>query len=322
MDPNILYYVIFTAFQGLLDIHKQRHAEPATMNTRLPARSPARSPNFDCVALIKRTLPPARNTPQNQADLMVPVHNPGHLTPLEKKKLLRNCKQHNLSFYRFEKSCRRAALFDFWKQLGLTELVYNPESDDDGISQIKVNPQSRYIPYTNKPLQWHTDGYYSLGKKTIRAFAMHCIHPASSGGQNTYLNPEVLIARLLKENPDYITALMHPQAMTVLPNTDDEKSHRAASTTPMLTVEENHLLLRYSERTHSIAWNKDPLLTQARARIKQILREDSPEHIACRLNANEGVVCNNVLHCRSGFQQAKQATPRLLYRARFNNYIQ
>ena len=281
------------------------------------------TPDFNgCIATIRKMLQPVYSRPEKPTCLMVSIHNPQKLSSTEKEDLLSNCRHHNLSFYRFENPCKRAELFDFWKQLGLKELVYNPHSDDDGISQIKVNRHSQYIPYTNKPLRWHTDGYYNPGEKTIRAFAMHCIQPASSGGQNTYLNHEVVLAQLLKENPDYVTALTHPRAVTVLPNTTAENFYRSESISPVLVVEENHLLLRYSERTRSIVWRDDPLLAQARTRIAQILREDSPYHIGYKLNTNEGVVCNNVLHCRSPFQQDDQSTPRLLYRARFSNRIQ
>ena len=234
--------------------------------------------------------------------------------------LRRNCQQHNISFYRLAKPCTRSELFHLWKALGLRSIVANPESTTDGISEIKVNAQSRYIPYTNQPLRWHTDGYYNTGNKTIRAFAMHCVSPAAAGGTNIYYNPVVLLAQLLKKDPRLLSALLDPQAMTIPENMRDKHASRKTVVVPMLVVEEDAFTLRYTERSQAIRWGQNPLLDTVRGEIHTILNQQSEYHISHTLQANEGVICNNVLHCRSAFQDNPN-TPRLIYRARFQQKV-
>ena len=53
-------------------------------------------------------------------------------------------------------------------QLGLHRLDANWLADEDGISRITVaaqratrrRPAAAYIPYTDRAIKWHTDGYY------------------------------------------------------------------------------------------------------------------------------------------------------------------
>jgi alpha-ketoglutarate-dependent taurine dioxygenase len=61
-------------------------------------------------------------------------------------------------------------------------------ADEDGISQIAVadstaGDRTAFIPYTNRPIKWHTDGYYHPQSRQIRAMILHCVRAASSGGE-------------------------------------------------------------------------------------------------------------------------------------------
>ncbi len=253
--------------------------------------------------------------------LMVSIQDINDLNTAEENALRANCIKHNMAFYRLNKPCTRSDLFTLWNRLGLHNLINNPESSSDGISEIKVNTQSRYIPYTHQALQWHTDGYYNTGQKSIRAFAMHCVHPATTGGMNTYYNPDTLIAQLFKKDPRWVAALMHPKAMTIPANTLEDRASRCEVTTPILSIEEGRFLLRYTERAHAIVWNTDPILPKVRAYAHDLLANTSAYHLSYNLQANEGVICNNVLHCRSAFKQTDGSSPRLLYRARFHQRV-
>jgi hypothetical protein len=59
-------------------------------------------------------------------------------------------------------------------QVGLHQLDGNWLADEDGISPIAVSqpPGDRpaFIPYTNRPIKWHTDGYYQPPERKIRAW--------------------------------------------------------------------------------------------------------------------------------------------------------
>ena len=51
----------------------------------------------------------------------------------------------------------------------MEKLDANLRSDEDSISSLEVREQNgnQYIPYTNKALSWHTDGYYNPLDKQI-----------------------------------------------------------------------------------------------------------------------------------------------------------
>jgi hypothetical protein len=69
-------------------------------------------------------------------------------------------------------------LLAFGRHLGLCRLDNNPCADERAVSVIAVRPTGRaseYIPYTNRPLSWHTDGYYTCATPPG--------HATSSGNQ-------------------------------------------------------------------------------------------------------------------------------------------
>jgi len=89
-------------------------------------------------------------------------------------------------------------------------------ADDDGITALKVQKsqwRKRYIPYTNHAIHWHTDGYYNPIYQQIMALNLHCVRPAMEGGENALMDHEIAYLQLRDESPEYIEALMHPDAM-------------------------------------------------------------------------------------------------------------
>ncbi len=254
----------------------------------------------------------------------VDVANPNALSSQEYATLTERCRRRNFAFYRLGICDDKSALKRLWAQLGLRTPVANPCADRDGISRIEATPDARYIPYTTRPLKWHTDGYYNAAADTIRAFVMHCVRPADRGGENRYFDPELLYILLRDENPDYVTALMHPQTLTVPQDSEamNPASTREARTAPVLALhpQSGDLIMRYTERRHYVVWRKDRAAAAARAFIQDVLQTRSNYCVTRRLDAGEGVVCNNVLHNRSGFHAATQPR-RLLYRARYRERI-
>lgn len=73
------------------------------------------------------------------------------------------------------------------RRFGLVRLDHNMLADDDGITALGPAAGGRhhdYIPYSNLPLNWHSDGYYNVPERQIRAMVLHCVRPATSGGVN------------------------------------------------------------------------------------------------------------------------------------------
>ena len=260
--------------------------------------------------------------PTRTEQLIVTVQKPHQLTSAEKASLLQVCEKTNLVIYRTEHdhAWGKNMVAAIARQLGLSRMDANFCADRDRISSIQVmneGPGSTYIPYTNQPLNWHTDGYYNQDAQRIRAFLMHCVRPASTGGENTYLDPEILYILLRDQNPEHIKALMDSEAMTIPPNPENKERQHMAKSGPVYMPDEptQALYMRYTARTRNVAWKDSFAMHQARHSLLEILN-DSEYRFRYRLQSGEGVVCNNVLHNRTMFTD-RPGSRRLLYRARF-----
>ena len=249
--------------------------------------------------------------------LMVEIRNPAALSHSERQQILENCRYNNLSFYRSVKPITDSNSFKvFGEQLGLYNLGDNPMADVNKISRITVTENSRYIPYTRGALSWHTDGYYNTAADIIRTFMMHCVTPAINGGVNAYLDHEIVYILLNQKEPAYIEALRHPQAFTVPANEGmrDSQSSPVFRTDPVT----KKLLMHYTERLRHIQWH--PPCKEALSYLHELLRTTQYK-LSYKLAAGEGVICNNVLHNRSAFEDHEDSPKRLLYRARFRDRI-
>ena len=206
-------------------------------------------------------------------------------------------------------------------QLGLTISDQHLCGDKVGISAIKVGKKrapGEYIPYTNKPINWHTDGYYNQSNQKILSMILHCAQNAMSGGENGFFDHEILYILLRNENPEYINALMQEDVMTIPENIQDGHVIREAQTGPVFSVYPWGLHMRYTARTKSIIWKKDPIVKQAVEKIREILNSDSIYNIAHQFSPGQGVISNNVLHMRTAFEDSDTAKQqRLIYRMRF-----
>jgi alpha-ketoglutarate-dependent taurine dioxygenase len=264
--------------------------------------------------------------PADTAALFVPVTDPRAITTAEKGAIVDRCRRANMAVYvsaaRDEDSevPRRIG-----QQLGLTRLDRNYLADDDGVSSVTVAGETgrgEFIPYTNRPIRWHTDGYYNPDERRIRAMLLHCVRRAREGGENTLLDHEIAYLRLRDDNPEWIRALMLPDAMTIPAREDETGVARAAETGPVFSVDRDDgtLHMRYTARTKSIEWKRDPGVAAAAAALARVLDEASPYHHRLVLEPGMGIVCNNVLHERTGFVD-DPAAPRLLYRARYHDRV-
>ncbi len=216
----------------------------------------------------------------------------------------------------------KATIRRFGRQLGLERLDSNLCSDEDGITSLEVVAKRRegeYIPYTNKRLNWHTDGYYNTLEEQIRGVILHCVRQAASGGENALLDHEIAYIHLRDENPAFISALMAPDAMTIPPNIQNGREIRPLQTGPVFSVDaEGYLHMRYSARARNIVWKPDSTTLAAAECLLNLFQQDSPYIFRHRLKSGEGVLSNNVLHCRTSFEDDEDVgQTRLLYRARY-----
>jgi hypothetical protein len=265
---------------------------------------------------------------QRTDDLIVDVADPASLSGTERTALLQRCARWNMAIYRSpRRDADKALPRAVGVQLGLQRVDANWLADEDGISSITISDardeRGGFIPYTDRPIRWHTDGYYHPPSRGIRAMVLHCVRPAASGGINALLDHELAYIALRDASPRWVRALMAADAMTIPGRDDGTGVARAAQSGPVFSVDphDGALHMRYTARTRSIAW-KDDLATQPAVRLleRHLNDGDNPFVLRVRLDAGMGLVANNVLHDRSAFID-DPAAPRLLYRARYLDRI-
>jgi hypothetical protein len=263
--------------------------------------------------------------PRRVEDIVLELDDPRRLSPSERQRLIDLNASCNMAIYVSktgadpDKDIPRL----LGQQLGLKTLDGHWLTDNDGISPISVTgaeargERKEFIPYTDKPIRWHTDGYYNTPEHTIRGLILHCVRSAVSGGDNQLLDHDLAYILLRDENPDFVRALSAPDAMTIPPRLDDDGVARAEQPGPVFSVDADGFLhMRYTARTVSIAWRDDPLTQTALAALTHILATPTAWTLHGRLEPGMGLVCNNVLHDRSGFTETPEKR-RLLYRARY-----
>lgn len=276
------------------------------------------------------------NFPGMLNDLMVDIANPQSLSDAEISAVRQACSRANMAIYTFQASLSpesgengldKSVLANFGRHFGLEHLDNNLYADDEGISSIQVSREKRqgeYIPYSNKGISWHTDGYYNPPDRKIRAMVLHCVRPAVRGGENALMDFEMLYLLIRDENPLYIEALMQPNVMTIPANVENGVEIRPEQTGPVFSVDKESgcLHMRYTARSRSIEWKQDRVTQSAVKCLEDILAEQSPYIFHHRLLAGQGIICNNVLHTRSAFEDDEGSPGRLVYRARFYDRIQ
>jgi len=265
------------------------------------------------------------NAPSDPLDVMVDIDNLAAPSKIELEKIHINCAKTNFSFYRTptNRQANREHFMSFAAALGLSNTEAHRSAGDDGIVALELSSkksQAGYIPYTNRRLSWHTDGYYNYHgpDHAIRAMALHCVRPAQSGGENAILDPDIAYIRMRDENPDFISAFMAEDAMTIPENRENNGKIRPTNTGPVFFIDgTGELNMRFTARTRNIQWKDDATTRQAVEFLGDVLTND-PLIIRNRLNAGEGIICNNVLHNRTGFDNSDpKISDRLLYRARY-----
>lgn len=267
------------------------------------------------------------NYPASAAELVVRIKDPRALSADEHEAILARCRKANMAIYASDagndpdKEITRM----LGRQFGLTHLDRNLLADDDGITPLTVHAggdRQHYIPYTDRPIKWHTDGYYNPPARQIRGLQLHCVCNAASGGDNGLMDHEIAYILLRDADPAYIRALMAPDAMTIPARMDEDGVARPDETGPVFSLHPSSgdLHMRYTARTRSIRWKDSPEVRAAVTLLERIWEKDAPYIFRVQLEPGMGLICNNVLHDRSSFSDDGNCK-RLLHRARYYDRI-
>lgn len=264
-----------------------------------------------------------------QAGKVVEVADPYALSESEYNELLKQIRATNSVLYATRSGVtEKRAVHALARQLGLERLDGNLCADEDTLTSLQVMPAGSrhegYIPYTNRALNWHTDGYYNTDRNRIRAMLLHCARPAVEGGESALMDHEMAYILLRDENPDFIAALMQPDAMTIPANVENGVQIRPAQTGPVFLVEPEtgNLYMRYTARRRNIEWKQDEVTLAAADFLRGVLESDGPFVVRHRLEAGQGIVSNNALHNRTGFEDdAARGQGRLIYRGRYYDRV-
>ncbi len=260
-------------------------------------------------------------------ELIVEISDPHKLSKAEHAALLERCRRSNMAIYATQaERIDEKAVQQFGLQFGLASLDANWLAGEQGITRVTVcaddGQRQSYIPYTDRAIKWHTDGYYNTPQRKVRGMILHCVHSAGQGGENRLLDHEIAYLMLRDENPEFIRALCAADAMTIPERTDEQGVARAAQTGPVFSVDpaSGTLHMRYTARTRSIEWKQDASTLAAVAALEKLLASNLPHIHGTRLEPGMGLLCNNVLHDRAAFRDMPDS-PRLLFRARYHERV-
>ena len=260
--------------------------------------------------------------PEDIGELVVEIDDPRNLTEAEFNALLERARKTNMALYASKTGSDPDPQIplSLAQQFGLRALNKNWLADETGLTSLTVRNdgvRKHYIPYTNRAINWHTDGYYNIASQQIQALNLHVVQRAASGGENALMDHEIAYILLREQNPDYIRALMAPDAMTIPARIEDGKIARQEEPGPVFRITpEGNLHMRYTIRVNNVIWADDPLTREALASLKAILEGDSKYIYRGLLEPGMGLISNNVLHDRAAFTDDAEHK-RHYYRARY-----
>jgi len=267
--------------------------------------------------------------PAKVEDLVVEIDDPRTLNYAEYEAILERCRRTNMAVY-ISKLGNTSGTHIPWcigSRFGLVNINHNRGAGQDSVTAITVQDDqlhTPYIPYSNKAIHWHTDGYYNRLDLQNHAMLLHCVRSAKEGGENALMDQEISYLLMRDANPDYVRALMQEDAMMIPRHVVDGEVLRPDRTGPVFMIAaDGHLHMRYTMRKRNVVWKDDPLVEQAVGWLENLLNGDSEYIYHTTLQPGWGLVSNNVLHNRTSFKDdSNPAIKRLLYRARYYDRIQ
>ena len=243
-----------------------------------------------------------KNIPQNTDGILVNIHDINNVKISEIAKIKETINRYNSCIYSSKVALKtNTNLLKFVELVGMrTYDCNNIESSEISTITPLQNNKVNYIPYTDKSLNWHTDGYYD--KKSIFSWLLHCVNPATQGGENYLLDHELALREYVLRNDD-INHLMAEDALTI-PESKDTSRSEISTYIFSLKNQYKKLHMRFSMR-------KDNIGTSAKAssaitKLKKIIENDCAKYsLTYKLQKNEGIITNNILHGRKAFKDDK-----------------
>ena len=243
-----------------------------------------------------------KNIPQNSDGILVNIHDINNVKTSEIAKIKETIYKYNSCIYSSKIALKsNTNLLKFVELVGMRTYDCN-NIDSNEISTITPlqNSKINYIPYTDKPLNWHTDGYYD--KKSIFSWLLHCVNPATQRGENYLLDHELVLREYLLRNDD-INNLMAEDALTI---PESKYTSRSEISTYIFSFKNKYkrLHMRFSMR-------KDNIGTSAKAnsaviKLREIIEGNCAKYsLTYKLQKNEGIITNNILHGRKAFKDDK-----------------
>ncbi len=286
-------------------------------------KSPLDLSNYDEYKIWR--LKKLKNLPISENDLVVKIQSFEAPSLDEKNAIVDKCNIFNMALYITSPEAKKDFPLALARDVGLRQFDQPLCSGGNGlvdITAVKDGRKGSYIPYSDKPLSWHTDGYYNKSSEQVRGFLLHCSQDAEEGGISEFVDPEIIYIRLRDENPDFIRALMQRDVLSIPANYENSVKVREAVTGPVFSVISGKLHMRYTDRKRHIKWKTEGLLTEARQKLSNALNAKNGDIVSLRLRPGQGIICNNVLHRRSGYRDSADASQkRLLFRARYLNRV-
>ena len=227
--------------------------------------------------------------PRRKEDFLVEVGDLGAPTCAERESIRRLARIANMAVYATrsnlaDERATRSDLIAFGRAFGLAAIEDHRSAEADGVVRIEVVDQGGrlgYIPYTDRAINWHTDGYYNYHgpERAVRAMLLHCMRPAGQGGVNRLLDPEIAYIRLRDSDPGLIEALTHPEAMTIPESVEANGRVRPVNVGPVFFTDARGVLgMRFTARKRNVVWRDDFGDPQGRrdARIRPLMRPARP----------------------------------------------
>ena len=243
-----------------------------------------------------------RDIPHNIDGIIVNIHDINDVKISEIAKIKETINKCNSCIYSSKIALKsNTNLLKFVESVGMrTYDRNNIESNEiSTITPLESN-KINYIPYTNKSLNWHTDGYYD--KKSIFSWLLHCVHPATHGGENYLLDHELALREYVLRYDD-VNNLMSEDALTIPESKDTSRSEIS---TYIFSIKNQYkkLHMRFSMRKDNIGTS--PKAGDAVTKLKEIIENDCAKYsLTYKLQKNEGIITNNILHGRRAFKDDK-----------------
>ena len=243
-----------------------------------------------------------KNIPQNNDGIFVNIHDINNVKNSEIAKIKETIYKYNSCIYSSKIALKsNTNLLKFVELVGMrTYDCNNIESNEISTITPLQNNKINYIPYTDKSLNWHTDGYYD--RKSIFSWLLHCVNPATQGGENYLLDHELALREYVLRNDD-VNNLMAEDALTI---PESKETSRSEISTYNFSFKNKYrrLHMRFSMR-------KDNIGTSAKAnsaviKLREIIEDDCAKYsLTYKLQKNEGIITNNIIHGRKAFKDDK-----------------